>query len=330
MPCKRTQALSIEFNYDISWSGLECRFGCCLFDTSNEHKAIRRKLHTLLPTDLSVFAEDVPGCLARLFTDPRLRQYVNDCTCPYYQEAGHTYDPWYNVRVSIDSTCNLHCVHCYLPAKVHQLDELKQRVSLQCYQWLQHHATLIGTTTVGEPFYAGEQSYTYQWLNSLQTDDKVAEIYSLSNYSLLTPDMLTQLQRHLTSIGKRLIINASCDSFQRNSYEKIRVGAKFDLVMRNLLVAYELGLLKNINYVFMPQNESVTDDIGKQLRTLGFDPQRKPISVELIPWNTRDRAFFNTVFDAQHNIINPHFRAGMDSLAEYGFRPHIETVGNVK
>lgn len=326
MPCKRTQVLSIELNK----TGLECWFGCCLFENSPEANAIRRKLHTLLPTELEVFAEDVPGCLSRFFTDPRLRQYIKDCTCPYYQEANHHYDPWYNVRVAIDSTCNLRCVHCYIPHEAHRYSELKQRVSLECYQWLQQHATHIGTTTKGEPFYAGERSYTYQWLCSLQQSDKVQQVYSLSNYSLLTPAMLTELQQKLTAIDKRLTINASCDGFSREVYENIRIGAKFDQVVNNLLTAYELSILKNINYVFMPQNETSSDDLGKQLHDLGFDPKRKPLLVEMIPYNSPDKVFYNSVFDAQHHIINPHFRAGMESLAEYGFSPHIETVGNVK
>lgn len=321
--CYYAEILAIEYEHGRIVLGPEC----CVQEARPYQLRLTEQMSQALPATLEEFMQR-PEYYLDTYSQPAT---CLSCTCPYSHDIERPRTNFRKIKVSIDGSCNLQCLHCYIDKRTRIYDPIRRQAQLRCLDWAKKHTETIHLTIRGEPFISGEQGYTAKWLLALNESDPVRRIEALSNYTLLTPALQDQLWQHLQSQHKELHVAASCDAFDQAHYEQIRQGGNFVTTINNMQHAHELGLLQLINYVMMPWNEEVTDTIGEQLLALGFDPQRFPLAVEMIPYRDYDSTNYrNTVVDKNGQIINEHFRNALASLQRCGFTPATSAVGKKK
>lgn len=318
--CYHAERLAIKYDHNRIYFGPEC----CIEDAHKWQQALTDQMSVALPPTLDEF---IAQANYYLNTYVKLADCLS-CDCPYAETVDYDCHDFRFVKVDIDGSCNFNCRHCCVDPLTRIYDPKRRQAQLLCQDWCRQHADTVHLTTRGEPFVSGANGYTAHWLRSLTATDRLKTVNALSNYSLLTPELLDELCGHLHSQGKKLYVLASCDAFEEEHYRQIRRGGNFQQVVRNMKYASERGILHSINYVFMPWNEDITDTIGEQLLALGFDPQR--LSICLIPYHAPDFNYRSTIFDAQGNIINSHFRNGQESLRRCGFSFIVNTIGKKK
>lgn len=275
--CSKTRRLSIIYEHEK----LKLWFDCCLAKLPENAERIRNTISSYIPEDINEFSRDVSGYLNALFENMSLIELAKTCRCTSMRYTEEPFTKINNVNISVDGDCNLRCVHCYIPSNEHnELKDLRKRVQLECMNYFKNIVRSIRLTTKGEPFMDFKNGYSYKWLMELTESDYVKNIYALSNYTRLLPEIQDDIFTHLTLCDKSIKIGASIDGFDKNTYESIRRGGHFETTIQNIKHAYDLGLLGTINYVLMPQNESSSLEVPERLKEYGINSG----SIELIPY----------------------------------------------
>lgn len=163
------------------------------------------------------------------------------------------------VRYEVTDHCNAECIMC--PREVHKLGRPHGIMDFEQYRQSVDEVVPLGCkqivlTGFGEPLVDKglEQKISYAKSKGLRT-------YIISNASLLT-----------RSRAKRIIeagldeLRISYYGMQAETYEKVMVGLKFDVTMKNLLGFLELrdqlGSRRprlDINWLVLPENEGDTE-----------------------------------------------------------------------
>lgn len=172
------------------------------------------------------------------------------------------------MMISIDSTCNLNCITCRKNRVIasKQEQEKKQEVSVKLQEKVIPHIEKIRLAGDGEVCF----SRIYRDLLRSECVKNRKELGILTNATLFTPNNWEIIK------GNHDIIKIVCsvDSAVKETYEKIRRGADFEALMKNLKFISELRkkgkvaefaihcVVQRLNYREMPQYVQLGIDLG--------------------------------------------------------------------
>jgi hypothetical protein len=153
------------------------------------------------------------------------------------------------LTISTSSACNLKCKMCRSEIKTLNDDELK--ITKILFEGIKGMGlNTISTTYLGEPFMI---PFMKEWLLSLNKND-TENVVILTNGTLLTEKDIYTLYSEMNKNGVKLLFQISIDGICKETYEKIRVGADFEHIIKIAKYMNSLGILININYVLQNSN----------------------------------------------------------------------------
>lgn len=164
--------------------------------------------------------------------------YCND-NCPYlrtYREGGSprpfiekdklgTSDVPTHVELCEDNVCNLACPTCRTDFII---ESTQQRNSFEEVKSFSDKIEFLGATTSGDPLYSKK---SFEFLKSINSEDFPA----LKHIKIHTNGLLLRLKwpllEHLSGI---VDLNISVDAATKDTYEVVRKGGNWDLLIKNL------------------------------------------------------------------------------------------------
>ena len=173
-------------------------------------------------------------------------------------------DPFY-VNWAITDRCNLHCIHC----RGMESEELNTKEALNLVSDIVEVNPPYVTLDGGEPLM---RSDVIDLLDGFSDDGMTT--YLITNGTLLTSHIMDRI----TDLGVKLMI--SIDGATKTTYEMIRRGADFDLVLKNAQDCGDRGALKAISMVMtqlnfkeLPGMIELAKDLGaEQIIFVGLKP----------------------------------------------------------
>ena len=211
-----------------------------------------------------------------------------------------------HIELSTNNLCNLRCVMCSpetRPTKQSLSEEETRHICGQIFPT----ASLLTPSAGSEPLLGD-----FELITGL-ADRYEVELNVITNGTLLTPERYEMMRKRL---GRLQISFDACD---RETYEKIRVGAKFEKVVENIRKAAELTAADNIelmtsavvmkiNYDRMAEYVEFVADLGVNTVAL----QRLLINFEALK-----------EWDAFGNVPDDEIRAQVDRAVEAAKRCRI-------
>lgn len=139
-----------------------------------------------------------------------------------------------HIEMATNNVCNLHCLMCDPGARKSGESLSEKEIEDICEALFPAASLLTPSSTGVEPLLGNLE------LVARMCDKYEVELNLITNGTLLTPERYELVRRRL---GRLQISFDSCD---REAYEKIRVGAKFDAVVENIRTAAKLTAADNI------------------------------------------------------------------------------------
>lgn len=228
-------------------------------------------------------------------------RYCNENQCPYilsntveHTKAGVTYID--HLRLAIDDSCNLRCPSCRTGLIFHKEgSQYKKRIQLadKINDWLSLmiHPITVHIGSDGDPF----ASYVYRYFMEHTPQS------SLIRYSLLTNGLMFEefyprvphIIENLTKLG------VSIDGASKETYEKLRLGGKWDSINRNL--EYIANLKQKYGFKFILHFVVQKNNYQEMEKIVDLGEKYNADHVwlnKLENWNT-----FNNF--AEENVIDP-------------------------
>lgn len=173
------------------------------------------------------------------------------------------------VTVSFSKACNLHCYHCFF--NEHKDEPDTRDLQFETLEKIKGHSLeKIHLISSGEVFF-----YYYkvvQFLKSLTyKDTKIIDFQS--NLTLLNKARIDELKSISDITGVIYNFSPSIDGITKESFEAIRVGAKWEQVMENLLYLRDTFGAHNIfiNFTLKKPAFSEVKQIKPFFKDLGLD-----------------------------------------------------------
>ena len=161
-------------------------------------------------------------------------RYCNEHQCPYIRAAAVLHDdPGHirHLRLAIDNSCNLRCPSCRNGMIFHKEGSaynLGIRLADRINDWLHSHAhpVQVHIGSDGDPF----ASNIYRHFMT-QTPHK-----ENIDYSILTNGLMFEEHQHVLArvIGSLRVLGVSIDGATKDTYEKLRLGGRWDKINSNL------------------------------------------------------------------------------------------------
>lgn len=190
--------------------------------------------------------------------------YKDWCTCPCTITSKIEV-----VTVSFSKACNLHCYHCFF--NEHKDEPDTRDLQFETLEKIKGHSLeKIHLISSGEVFF-----YYYkvvQFLKSLTyKDTKIIDFQS--NLTLLNKARIDELKSISDITGVIYNFSPSIDGITKESFEAVRVGAKWEQVMENLLYLRDTFGAHNIfiNFTLKKPAFSEVKQIKPFFKDLGID-----------------------------------------------------------
>ncbi len=160
----------------------------------------------------------------------------------------------YLVDWAITAKCNLRCRHCRGMAGGELSTERAIKLIAEIAELRPGWLIVEG----GEPLLRDD---LFELLDLMR--QKQLEVHLITNGMLLSPQILDTLKQ----LGIRVMI--SVDGASEATYEAIRIGAKFDTVIKAARHCVEEGLLEAINFTILKKNYTEIPSIFKLAASIG-------------------------------------------------------------
>jgi molybdenum cofactor biosynthesis enzyme MoaA len=161
-------------------------------------------------------------------------RYCNENQCPYIRSGNvlnETSDRIKEIRIAIDDSCNLRCPSCRDGMVFHKAGSAYERGvrladSINSWLKLQEHPLTVHIGSDGDPF--ASNVYRYFMANTPNRDN--------IDYSILTNGLMFEEHKEVLDniICKLKVLGVSIDGASRATYEKLRLGGKWDKINSNL------------------------------------------------------------------------------------------------
>jgi len=162
-------------------------------------------------------------------------RYCNENQCPYIK-SGNVLNTIQDtlikeIRLAIDDSCNLRCPSCRNGMIFHKEGltynkRIKLADSINHWLELQEHPLTVHTGSDGDPF--ASNIYRYFMSNT--------PIKTNIGYSILTNGLMFEEHRGVLAniMGKLKVLGVSIDGASKQTYEKLRLGGRWDKIKSNL------------------------------------------------------------------------------------------------
>ena len=161
----------------------------------------------------------------------------------------------YMIDWAITNRCNLDCLHCRGMAK----EELNSRTILRVAEEIPSLKPRWVIIEGGEPLLRKE---LFEIIEIIHKGN--IKIYLISNGMLFNED----LARRFAELYVNLMI--SIDGADRESYEKIRRGARFERLKKSVSIANEYGILDSCPVTIGKHNYNQIDKLFKFAKEIGY------------------------------------------------------------
>ena len=243
-------------------------------------------------------------------------RYCNEHQCSYIKSNavldGQT-ERIQHLRLAIDDSCNLRCPSCRKSMIFHKEGSaynLGIKLADRINDWLHNydHPIQVHIGSDGDPF----ASHVYRhFMQQTPRRDNIT-------YSILTNGLMFK-EFHNTVpyvVGKLKELGVSIDGATKETYEKLRLGGKWEKINENLEYISELknkhGFRFIMHYVVQKDNYHEMEDIvmlaGK------YNADRVWFS-RIQDWNTRSNFSEHNIFDVQHPQHND-YRTQLEKLVK--------------
>ena len=162
-------------------------------------------------------------------------RYCNENQCPYIK-SGNVLNTIQDtlikeIRLAIDDSCNLRCPSCRNGMIFHKEGltynkRIKLADSINHWLELQEHPLTVHMGSDGDPF--ASNIYRYFMSNT--------PIKTNIGYSILTNGLMFEEHRGVLAniMGKLKVLGVSIDGASKQTYEKLRLGGRWDKIKSNL------------------------------------------------------------------------------------------------
>lgn len=176
-------------------------------------------------------------------------RYCNENQCPHLRtkvitEIQETYS--INLRLAIDDSCNLRCPSCRTGLIFHKQGSRFERGRIladKINKWLETYKEKrikVHIGSDGDPF----ASHIYQYLIA-NTPLREGITYSILTNGLLLDEFYSRLP---TFFDKVYRLGVSIDGASRDTYEKLRLGGRWERICENLDLLSKLRREKNFEF----------------------------------------------------------------------------------
>ena len=198
-------------------------------------------------------------------------KYCNNNQCSYLKSGAVLHgqpDRIQNLRLAIDDSCNLRCPSCRKHLIFHK-DGSAYRLGIKLADkindWLYEskHAIQVHIGSDGDPF----ASHVYRYFMD-QTPQRENIKYSILTNGLMFKDFYTRVPNVIGNLNE---LGVSIDGATKETYEKLRLGGKWDKINENLECMAEQKQKHGFSFIlhFVVQKENYHEmeaiiDLGEQ------------------------------------------------------------------
>jgi wyosine [tRNA(Phe)-imidazoG37] synthetase (radical SAM superfamily) len=240
-------------------------------------------------------------------------RYCNNKQCSWLQGQDFRYfrtsepiDRIKHIRLAIDNSCNLRCPSCRKEMIFHKegsVFNLGIRLADRINDWLHRyeHPTQVHIGSDGDPF--ASHVYRHFMMNTPVRDN--------IKYSILTNAlMLKEFHSRVPNVIRNLKeLGVSIDGASKETYERLRLGGKWEKINENLEYISELkdkhGFRFIIHYVVQKDNYHEMEDIillGKK-----YNADRVWLN-KIEDWNVSPKFKERDIFRASHPLHGDYRR----------------------
>ena len=242
-------------------------------------------------------------------------RYCNENQCAYLKSAvlhGRP-DHIQHLRLAIDDSCNLRCPSCRKGMIFHKEGSaynLGIRLADKINEWLYHyeHPIQVHIGSDGDPF----ASHVYRHFME-QTPERDNIKYSILTNALMFREFHTRVPYVINNLQE---LGVSIDGASKNTYEKLRLGGKWDKINENLECISNLkqkhGFRFILHFVVQKDNYHEMEDI--MMLGQKYNADRVWLS-RIHDWNTFDNFPQHNIFDQGHPL-HTDFKQRLASLEQ--------------
>ncbi len=243
-------------------------------------------------------------------------RYCNEHQCSYIKSGGFLHgrpDRIQHLRLAIDDSCNLRCPSCRKGLIFHKEGsayKLGIRLADKINDWLYHydHPMQVHIGSDGDPF----ASHVYRHFMD-QTPERDNIKYSILTNALMLKDFAPRVPYVIRNLNE---LGVSIDGATKDTYEKLRLGGRWEKINENLQYISELkdkhGFRFIMHYVVQKDNYHEMEDIvmlGEK-----YNADRVWFS-RIQDWNTWGNFSEHNIFDEQHPQ-HGDYRTHLDKLVK--------------
>ena len=243
-------------------------------------------------------------------------RYCNEHQCSYIKSGGFLHgrpDRIQHLRLAIDDSCNLRCPSCRKSLIFHKEGsayKLGIRLADKINDWLYHydHPMQVHIGSDGDPF----ASHVYRHFMD-QTPERDNIKYSILTNALMLKDFAPRVPYVIRNLNE---LGVSIDGATKDTYEKLRLGGRWEKINENLQYISELkdkhGFRFIMHYVVQKDNYHEMEDIvmlGEK-----YNADRVWFS-RIQDWNTWGNFSEHNIFDEQHPQ-HGDYRTHLDKLVK--------------
>jgi len=243
-------------------------------------------------------------------------RYCNKHQCSYIKSGGFLHgrpDRIQHLRLAIDDSCNLRCPSCRKSLIFHKEGsayKLGIRLADKINDWLYHydHPMQVHIGSDGDPF----ASHVYRHFMD-QTPERDNIKYSILTNALMLKDFAPRVPYVIRNLNE---LGVSIDGATKDTYEKLRLGGRWEKINENLQYISELkdkhGFRFIMHYVVQKDNYHEMEDIvmlGEK-----YNADRVWFS-RIQDWNTWGNFSEHNIFDEQHPQ-HGDYRTHLDKLVK--------------
>lgn len=198
-------------------------------------------------------------------------KYCNEHQCSYIKSGAVLHgqpDRIQHLRLAIDDSCNLRCPSCRKDLIFHKEGSafnlgirLADRINEWLYHWQDPIQVHMGSD--GDPF----ASHVYRYFME-QTPERSNITYSILTNGLMFKEFHTRVPYVIRNLNE---LGVSIDGATKETYEKLRLGGKWEKINENLECMAELKQKHNFRFIlhFVVQKDNYHEmekiiDLGEQ------------------------------------------------------------------
>ena len=243
-------------------------------------------------------------------------RYCNEHQCSYIKSGAVLHgqpDRIQHLRLAIDDSCNLRCPSCRKNLIFHKEGSaynLGIKLADKINDWLYNydHPIQVHIGSDGDPF----ASHVYRHFMD-QTPERDNIKYSILTNALMLKDFAPRVPYVIRNLNE---LGVSIDGATKETYEKLRLGGKWEKINENLKYIQDLkdkhGFRFIMHYVVQKDNYHEMEDIvmlGEK-----YNADRVWFS-RIQDWNTWTNFSEHNIFDVQHPQ-HSDYRTHLDKLVK--------------